>query len=52
MGAGERRAYLAFAVCPEIRNHADDVIKTGVRALVYQEGDQGADGVDDKTGFD
>lgn len=44
--------YLAFAVGPEICNHANNVVKTGVRALVYQEGDECADGIDNKTGFD
>lgn len=30
-------AYLAFAIGPEVRNHADNVIESSVGALVYQE---------------
>jgi hypothetical protein len=48
----DMEAYLAFAVGPEICNHANNVVKTGVRALIYQEGDECADGIDNKTGFD
>ena len=46
------RAYLAFTVGPEVRNHADDVVKTSIRALIYQEGDEGTERVDDQAGFD
>lgn len=45
-------AYLAFAVGPEVSHHADDVVKTGVGALVDEERDESADGVDNQASFD
>lgn len=44
--------YLAFAVGPEVGHHADDVVKTGIGALVDQKRNEGADGIDDQAGFD
>lgn len=44
--------YLAFAVCPEVRNHADNIVQTGIGTLVYQEGNERAEGVDNEASFD
>jgi len=44
--------YLAFAICPEICNHANNIVQSSVGALVYQESDESADRVDDEAGFD
>jgi hypothetical protein len=43
--------YLAFAVCPEVGAHANNVIQSGIRALIYQERDESAQRVDDETCF-
>jgi hypothetical protein len=44
--------YLAFAVRPKVRAHADDVVQAGVCALVDEECDEGAERVDDEAGLD
>lgn len=44
--------YLAFTVRPKIRSHTDDVVQSGVGALVDQECAECAERVDDETGFD
>jgi len=46
-----RRTYLAFAVRPEVCNHADNVVESRVRALVYEEGRESAKRVDDEACF-
>lgn len=44
--------YLAFAVCPKVSKHADNVVQARVCALVDEESTQSADGVDDEACFD
>lgn len=44
--------YLAFAIRPKVRAHADDVVQASIGALVDQESDEGAKRVDDEAGLD
>ena len=48
----EGRTHLAFAVRPEIRHHADDVVQPAVGALVDEQRAQGAQRVHDQAGLD
>lgn len=42
---------LSLAICPEIRNHADDVVQARVCALVDEQCAQCAERVDNQTGL-
>ena len=50
--SGQELAHLAFAVGPEVGHHSDDVIESGVCALVDEEGTQGAQRVHDEACLD
>lgn len=46
------RAYLAFTICPEVRNHADEVVQASVGALIDEQRNESAERVHDQAGFD
>jgi hypothetical protein len=45
------RTHLAFTVRPKVCNHADDVVESRVRALIYEEGRESAKRIDDEACF-
>lgn len=44
-------SYLAFAICPKVGHHADNVVKTRVCALVDEKRTQRTQRVDNQAGF-
>ena len=44
--------HLPLAEAPEVNAHADDVVQSRVRGLVQEERGEGAERVDEESGFD